>query len=154
MRTAQILARLVVAVVVIGAVAAYAAYHHFDQEILPMDDAARHSAEASQFGGSYVQLADGVTHYGLAGPSDGRTVVLVHGFSVPYYIWDPTFAALTQGGFRVLRYDLYGRGFSDRPAIRYDADLYVRQLRELLGALKIDGPVDLIGVSMGGPVVV
>jgi len=151
---ARILVRLVVAVVVIGAAAAYAVYHHFDQEILPMDDAARHSADASRFGGSYVQLTDGVTHYELAGPDSGRTVVLVHGFSVPYYIWDPTFAALTQAGFQVLRYDLYGRGLSDRPAIRYDADLYVRQLRDLLGALKIDGPVDLIGVSMGGPIVV
>lgn len=37
----------------------------------------------------------------------------MHGFSVPYYIWEPTFAALVQAGLRVLRYDLYGRGYSD-----------------------------------------
>jgi pimeloyl-ACP methyl ester carboxylesterase len=30
------------------------------------------------------------THYEVAGPADGRVAVLVHGFSVPAYIWDPT----------------------------------------------------------------
>ena len=67
-----------------------------------------------------------------AGRPDGRVVVLAAGFSVPYYIWDPTFAALTGAGFRVLRYDYYGRGYSDRPAIPFTDEMYVRQLDELL----------------------
>jgi len=62
--------------------------------------------------GSFVQLPDGVMHYELAGPADGRLVVLIAGFSAPYTVWDPTFAALTQAGFRVLRYDHFGRGYS------------------------------------------
>lgn len=78
-------------------------------------------------------------------------VVLVHGFSVPYFIWDPTFAALTSAGFRVLRYDLFGRGFSDRPRARYNMDLFVRQLHDLLDALNLP-QVNLIGLSMGGPI--
>jgi len=45
----------------------------------------------------------------------GPAVALVHGFSVPYYVWDPTAPELARAGFRVLRYDLYGRGYSDRP---------------------------------------
>src|ERR1043165_8585200 len=88
-----------------------------------LDDAARHFAA-----GQYVRLPDGMTHYEVGGPDTGRRVVLVHGFSVPYYIWDSTFIALTNAGFRVARYDLLGRGYSDRPDTRYNLDLYDRQL--------------------------
>src|SRR5215471_20901836 len=78
--------------------------------------------------GQFAKLTDGYTHYEIKGPADSRTVVLAAGFSVPYYIWDPTFAALTAVGFRVLRYDYYGRGFSDRPDIPFDQDMYVQQI--------------------------
>lgn len=102
--------------------------------------------------GSFVQLSDGFTHYELSHPEAKETVVLVHGFSTPYFIYDPTFEFLTQSGFRVLRYDLYGRGFSDRPETPYNVDLFVRQLADLIAALQIAGPVSLVGLSMGGPI--
>jgi pimeloyl-ACP methyl ester carboxylesterase len=140
-----------IAIVVLAA-ACVAFYVHFDQETLTLDDAARQSAEASAFGGSYVRLPSGVTHYELAGPEDAHTVVLVHGFSVPYFIWDPAFDVLKAAGFRVLRYDLFGRGWSDRPAVRYDPALFDDQLTQLLGALKIHLPVDIVCLSMGGPI--
>jgi pimeloyl-ACP methyl ester carboxylesterase len=101
--------------------------------------------------GSFIQLSDGCTHYELGGPGDRQPVVLVHGFSVPYFIWDPTFEFLTQSGFPVLRYDLFGRGYSDRPRVRYDIELFCKQLRELLDTLGFDR-VTLIGLSMGGPI--
>ena len=101
--------------------------------------------------GSFIQLSDGYTHYELDGPSDGEPVVLVHGFSVPYFIWDPTFAFLTESGFHVLRYDLFGRGYSDRPRVRYDIDLFCKQLRELLDTLGIER-FNLAGLSLGGPI--
>ena len=130
-----------------------ALYVGFDRESETLTDAVR-----SQVRGSFLRLPDGVVHYELAGAPptvlDARTVVLIHGFSVPYYIWDPTFEALAQAGFRVLRYDLYGRGYSDRPDATYDADLYDRQLLGLLSGLGIKGPVDLVGLSMGGPIAV
>jgi pimeloyl-ACP methyl ester carboxylesterase len=103
--------------------------------------------------GQFVRLSDGFTHYELAGPESARVVVLAAGISVPYYIWDPTFAALVQAGFRVLRYDYYGRGYSDRPDVTYAQAVYVRQLAELLDALHITQPVDLAGLSFGGSVV-
>ena len=101
--------------------------------------------------GSFVQLSDGYTHYELDGSENGQPVVLVHGFSVPYFIWDPTFAFLTKSGCRVLRYDLFGRGFSDRPKLRYDIDLFCKQLRELLDTLGFE-QINLMGLSMGGPI--
>src|SRR4051812_10876838 len=119
-----------------------------DPERLELNDAARQSAP-----GQFVHLTDGYTHYELGGPATGRVVVLAAGYSVPYYIWDPTFAALTRAGFRVLRYDYYGRGYSDRPDVGYTQDLYVRQLAELLDAVHISQPIDLAGLSYGGSVV-
>ena len=103
-------------------------------------------------GGSFVQLPNGVTHYELGGNESGDSIVLIHGFSVPYFIYDPTFEFLTRSGFRVLRYDLFGRGFSDRPRARYNLDFFVTQLADLLNALRISRPVGLIGLSMGGPI--
>jgi pimeloyl-ACP methyl ester carboxylesterase len=103
--------------------------------------------------GSFVQLSDGVTHYEIGGPETGPSVVLVHGFSVPSFVWDPTFERLADTGFRVLRYDLYGRGYSDRPMLKYNLDLFRRQLRELITVLEIGSPLNLIGLSMGAPIV-
>jgi pimeloyl-ACP methyl ester carboxylesterase len=100
--------------------------------------------------GSFIALPGGITHYELGGPEDGRPVVLVHGFSVPLSIWDPTFEALAGAGFRVLRYDLFGRGYSDRPPVENNVDLFDGQLYALLDALEITSPVSVVGVSMGG----
>lgn len=115
-------------------------------EIKELNESARKA-----LGGSFVSLSDGVTHYELSGDREGAPVVLVHGFSVPSFIYDPTFEFLVGSGFRVLRYDLIGRGLSDKPKIRYDIHLFVRQLKELLDALNMP-KVDLVGLSMGGPV--
>lgn len=115
-------------------------------ETKELDEVARASAP-----GSFIQLTNGCTHYELSGNTNGQPVVLVHGFSVPYFIWDPTFEFLTSSGFRVLRYDLFGRGYSDRPQGRYSIDLFCKQLRELLDTLGFDR-ISLIGLSMGGPI--
>ncbi len=115
-------------------------------ETQELDEAARRQAD-----GSFISLADGITHYELGGPENGRTVVLVHGFSSPYFIFDTTFEFLVNSGFRVLRYDLIGRGYSDRPHVDYNIHLFVRQLKDLLVALGLKR-VNLVGLSMGGPI--
>ena len=115
-------------------------------ETKEIDDDARASTS-----GSFIRLSNGFTHYELSGPDRGQPIALVHGFSVPYFIFDPTFNFLTSTGFRVLRYDLFGRGLSDRPRGRYNIDLFVRQLKELLDALNIN-QVSLVGLSMGGAI--
>lgn len=101
---------------------------------------------------SFVELSDGVTRYQLAGPRDGPPVVLVHGLTSPYFIWEEQFNALVDAGFRVLRFDLFGRGLSDRPSGPYDGDRFVHQLEELLEATKTGPPVSLVGLSMGGAI--
>lgn len=99
---------------------------------------------------NYVELSHGAIHYELKGPEDGPVAVLVHGFSTPLFIYEQNVGALLEAGFRVLRFDHYGRGWSDRPKTEYDADLYDRTLIELLDALQITQPVHLVGLSMGG----
>lgn len=120
-----------------------------DRETTAIDDQTRR-----QIGDSFIQLSDGYTHYRLEGPVAGPPVVLIHGFSTPLFNWDHTVPALVRAGFRVLRYDLYGRGVSDRPRVNYTRDLFDRQLLELLDALNVGCPADLVGLSMGGAVAV
>jgi pimeloyl-ACP methyl ester carboxylesterase len=133
---------LVVALVVAFFIVPYFA---FDKETRVLDEKARASLS-----GSFVKLTDGFTWYELGGPQGGRPIVLIHGYSIPSFLWDDTFKALSAAGFRVLRYDMFGRGFSDQPKATYNAALFERQLLDLLGALQIKGPVDLAAVSMGG----
>ena len=123
--------------------------YRFRGESRVLDAVARASAP-----GRFVELSDGFTHYELAGPPEKTAVVLIHGFSVPAFLWDPTFAGLVEAGFRVLRYDLFGRGTSDRPDTVYDQALFDRQLGELIQALDLGLAVDLVGLSMGGAIAV
>lgn len=102
--------------------------------------------------GEFAALSDGWCHYQLTGPSGGPVVVLVHGFSVPSFIWDGNNQPLIDAGFRTLRYDLFGRGFSDRPSSAHAHELFVGQLEELLNIVGISDPVSLVGLSMGGAV--
>ena len=135
----------VLIVLILTFLASLAFYAARNQEQEELTDSVRTKAP-----GGFVRLPDGFVHYELAGPADGETVVLVHGFSTYFFTWDPTFQALVHAGFRVLRYDLYGRGYSDRPAVVYNKDLFDRQLLGLLAVLDIRDRVDLIGNSMGG----
>src|SRR5678816_3180626 len=93
------------AIAVVVAVAAVV-YQVRNPERRDLDAAALQAA-----GGHTVRLSDGLTYYDIAGPDSGQRVLLAHGFSVPSYIWDSTSKALTEAGFRVARYDYYGRGF-------------------------------------------
>jgi pimeloyl-ACP methyl ester carboxylesterase len=102
-------------------------------------------------GAQSAQLSDGTTAYHVHGER-GPWVMLVHGLVTPSYSWEAIADMLAAEGFRVLRYDEFGRGLSDRPAIRYDLDLYVRQLRELTDELGID-TMHLVGWSMGSIII-
>jgi len=119
----------------------------YRDETKRLNDEARKSAP-----GSFISLPQGITHYELSNSDQTETVVLVHGFSVPYFVFDPTFDFLTRSGFRTLRYDLFGRGFSDRPHVQYNVDLFIEQLLHLVDALRFSSPFHLIGLSMGGPI--
>lgn len=114
----------------------------------PVTDRTRRKAP-----GQFARLSDGVTHYQWHGLTNGRqTLVCVHGLTTPSWVFDGLIPGLTELGFRVLSYDLYGRGFSDRPDGVQDADFFVRQLDELLQDQGVGGDIFLMGYSMGGAI--
>ncbi|WP_188310267.1 alpha/beta fold hydrolase [Arenimonas fontis] len=113
-------------------------------EPLRLDATARTAAP-----GRFAELSAGRTHYQLHGPRRGRLVVLVHGAILPGLVWRHNIPELADAGYRVLSFDLYGRGYSDRPARRHGLDLYVGQLEELLNEVAKGEPVDLVGHSIG-----
>jgi pimeloyl-ACP methyl ester carboxylesterase len=116
-----------------------------DREPLTLDD-----AERSRLPGRFVALSRGYTNYETMGPASGPAIVLVPGISIPRTIFARTLAPLAEAGYRVISFDLYGRGFSDRPRVRYDGALFNQQIDDLLQALRIDGPITLVGVASGG----
>ncbi len=140
-----VLTTIILIVLIIVAVAVPFYLHNPETETL-------NEQSRSNTSGKYLSLSQGITHYEIAGPDTAETVVLVHGFSVPYYIWDSTFVSLVANGYRVVRYDTYGRGYSDRLTVDYEKEVYDRQLSDLIEALQLKLPVHLIGLSFGGPV--
>jgi pimeloyl-ACP methyl ester carboxylesterase len=130
----------------IGAVLALVGY--LKREPLPMNDATRKRAR-----GSFLRLSQGTTHYLEEGSVDGETVVLVPGATLSLWIWDGLAERLAAAGYRVIRYDLLGRGYSDRPKIVYGPDTFDRQLEDLLAALDVKAPVHLVGLAFGCPII-
>jgi pimeloyl-ACP methyl ester carboxylesterase len=134
-----------IAAVILVAAALFIIYAASDIEKNELNDTTR-----ARIGGSFAVLSQGVTHFELKGPETGQPVVLVHGSTIPMYIWDQQMDDLANAGFRVLRYDQYGKGFSDRPEGSYTQEFYRRQLLDLLDSLGMTKPVDMVGLSMGG----
>lgn len=107
--------------------------------------------ERNDLPGKFIKLSDGYTHYEIEG--EGEIVVLVHGFSTPYFIYDKIFHGLISMGYKVLRYDLFGRGFSDRVEKENNLELFSRQLLEITSLLLGEKKFYLFGTSMGGSIV-
>jgi pimeloyl-ACP methyl ester carboxylesterase len=92
--------------------------------------------------GNWAQLTQGNLYYRWDRPlkenDNGETLVLVHGFSTPHFVWDGIKQILLDSGYSVLVYDHFGRGYSERPAATYHPELYIESLNELLGHQKLN----------------
>jgi pimeloyl-ACP methyl ester carboxylesterase len=132
-------------IIVILFVLLLSVYYLLDPETKTLD-----GSEREKLGGTYVRLSDGYTHYRLTGTDSSKLVVLVHGGTIPIWTWDRLTKDLNNAGYRVLSYDKYGRGYSDRPNVTYDQALYKRQLFELVDKLGLKNKFDLVGLSVGG----
>ncbi len=102
--------------------------------------------------GQFALLSEGSTHYQWLGPERGPVAVCVHGLSTPSFVWGGMAKGLALMGFRVLVYDLYGRGFSETTRGRQTAEFFVTQLDDLLEHESVTEPVTLLGYSMGGAI--
>lgn len=102
--------------------------------------------------GRVAPLSQGRTYYRWYGPEIGPVAVCIHGLSTPSYVFAATERSLAGLGYRVLTYDLYGRGLSDRVPGRQNAGFFVKQLRDLLRDQHVEGEVTLVGFSMGAQI--
>lgn len=102
--------------------------------------------------GRIVTLSQGVTYFEWLGPVRGPVAVCVHGLTTPSFVWHGMVRGLALLGYRILIYDLYGRGYSDRPQGPQDQAFFVTQLDELLEDQGLENDITLIGYSMGGAI--
>jgi len=119
------------------------------QETATLNELARKQAP-----GKFIRLEQGNVHYSISGPDTAKLVLLIHGGGTSgMEVWQYNIPYLLSKGYRVLAYDLYGRGYSDRPQTTYDLSLYRKQLVSLLDTLHLNQqPFDIIAMSMGAPV--
>jgi len=102
--------------------------------------------------GHFAELSQGTTHYQWHGFDNGPVAVCVHGLTTPSFVWDDIAKGLVAQGFRVLVYDLYGRGYSDRPDGPQTDAFFIRQLDDLLADQMVADDITLFGYSMGGAI--
>lgn len=102
--------------------------------------------------GALATLPKGLTHIQRDGPEDAPVVVLVHGLTTPAYLFAGVVPMLVAAGYRVIRYDLWGRGLSDSPIGRQDGAYFLDQLNAVLDHEEVPGPFVLVGYSMGGAI--
>ncbi len=110
------------------------------------------SALQNRAPGRLVDLSQGTTHFRWHGPETGPVAICIHGLSTPSYVFAATERSLASLGYRVLSYDLYGRGYSDRARGAQSAAFFCTQLKDLIRSQNIDGEVTLLGFSMGAQI--
>ncbi len=105
--------------------------------------------------GSWAKLSKGNIYFRWHKPErkNGQTIIMIHGFSTPSFVWNGLLRGLLNKGYSILVYDHYGRGFSERPRAKYSLDFYVETLRELISHQNIEEKIHLVGYSMGGPII-
>ncbi len=102
--------------------------------------------------GQFARLSQGVTYYQWGGPVRGPVVVAIHGLTTPSPLWDDIGARLGRLGYRLLVYDLYGRGLADAVPGPQDRAFFLRQLTDLLANQRLTDDLTVLGYSMGGSI--
>jgi len=138
-------AKLIISVFLIIFVFAAGAYIYAGWGEQTLDEKAKSLAP-----GAFIETSAGQLHYRWHGDAGNPVIVMAHGFSTPNFIFEQNAEALVAAGYRVLTFDHFGRGWSDRPKTTYDPDFYDRELTDLLDGLGLTEPVGLVGLSMGG----
>lgn len=98
----------------------------------------------------YLELPDGVPLF-YDDHGSGRTVVLIHGWTMNGSFWHQNVSALAACN-RVVAPDLRGHGASGKTDTGHTLDQYARDIRYLLDHLSVD-EVSLVGWSMGTAVI-
>jgi len=99
-----------------------------------------------------VKLSDGITSYKDIGGKNNKVIVLVHGATFGSLAYEEYVDVFVENNYRVITYDQYGRGYSDRIHNDVSIELMERQLKELIDYCEVEDII-LYGVSFGAAVV-
>jgi len=70
-------------------------YFALNEESKTLDNKTRHDLP-----GQFIKLSDGFVHFELSGPEKGPLVLLIHGITSHYFLWDDLSHSLLKEGFR------------------------------------------------------
>ena len=116
----------------------------------------RENIEISEFrlnsGYQKVKLTDGITSYKDIGDKNNKVIVLVHGATFGSLAYEEYVNIFVENNYRVITYDQFGRGFSDRVHSGVSIELMEKQLKELIKHCEVEDVI-LYGVSFGAAVV-
>ena len=98
-----------------------------------------------------VKLSDGITSYKDVGDKSNKVIVLVHGATFGSLAYEEYINVFVENEYRVITYDQYGRGYSDRVHVDVSIELMEKQLKELIKHCEVEDVI-LYGVSFGAAV--
>ena len=98
-----------------------------------------------------VKLTEGVTSYKDLGDKNNEVIVLIHGATFGSLAYEEYVNVFLENNYRVITYDQYGRGFSDRVDTHISIELMEKQLKELIEHCEAENVI-LYGVSFGAAV--
>lgn len=84
---------------------------------------------------------------------EGAPVVLIHGWPLSDAMYEYQYAYFIEKGYRVIGITLRGFGLSDKPAGKYNYDVFADDIKIVLDNLKIENAT-IGGFSMGGATVI
>ena len=99
-----------------------------------------------------VDLSEGITSFKDIGDKNNKVIVLVHGATFGSLAYEEYVNVFVENNYRVITYDQYGRGFSDRVHSNVSIELMEKQLEELIEHCEVEDVI-LYGVSFGAAVV-
>ena len=120
-------------------------YFALDRESIDIDEFRLNS------GYQEVKLSDGITSYKDVGDKSNKVIVLVHGATFGSLAYEEYINVFVENEYRVITYDQYGRGYSDRVHGDVSIELMEKQLKELIEHCEAEDVI-LYGVSFGAAV--
>ena len=120
-------------------------YFALDRESIDIDEFRLNS------GYQEVNLSNGITTYKDIGDKSNKVIVLVHGATFGSLAYEEYINVFVENEYRVITYDQYGRGYSDRVHSDVSIELMEKQLKELIEHCEVEDVI-LYGVSFGAAV--
>ena len=96
----------------------------------------------------FTNVNGSVIRYLEDGPSDCKTLILLHGIGASAERWSRVIPTLSRD-YRVIAPDIIGFGYSDKPVVEYTMDFFIDFFESFLDNLGIS-EASIIGSSLGG----